>query len=155
LDFVLFFSSIESFATSHGKASYASGCAFTDVFGRQLARSWACKAKVMNWGYWGDLGAAAGMPAAAKKRLALSGVEAIDAASAMDALSVLLRGPFDQLAFLKSARPLSAELLGTSDVMDGIHRRSGSAPETPVPTGAESQPQAVGNAAQVLQEILS
>lgn len=53
LDFVLFFSSMQSFIKAPGQSNYAAGCTFKDAFARQLAQEWACAVKVMNWGYWG------------------------------------------------------------------------------------------------------
>jgi acyl transferase domain-containing protein len=51
LDFVLFFSSLQSFTKAAGQSNYASGCAFKDAFAHQLRREWPCMVKVMNWGY--------------------------------------------------------------------------------------------------------
>jgi acyl transferase domain-containing protein/ubiquinone/menaquinone biosynthesis C-methylase UbiE len=115
LDFIVFFSSIDSFTTSHGKASYTAGCAFMDAYANQLSRELPSAVKVMNWGYWGDIGAGAVVPETSKHRLARSGVGAIEPDEGMKALSALLEGPFDQLAFMKITRPISMELLGSSD----------------------------------------
>ncbi len=59
LDFVLFFSSVQSFFCAPGQANYAAGCVFEDAFAQQLGREWSCAVKVMNWGYWGTFGSVA------------------------------------------------------------------------------------------------
>jgi NAD(P)-dependent dehydrogenase (short-subunit alcohol dehydrogenase family) len=56
LDFILFFSSIESFLTLPGQSNYAAGCAFKDAFALRLAQERSCKVVIVNWGYWGSVG---------------------------------------------------------------------------------------------------
>src|SRR6185503_7825480 len=94
VDFFLFFSSIDSFMTSHGKASYTSGCAFMDAYAHQLSRESSAAVKVMNWRYWGEVGAGAVVPEIVKNRLARFGIGSIEPDEGMKALSALLAGPF-------------------------------------------------------------
>jgi polyketide synthase PksN len=101
LDFVLFFSSLQSFSRSAGQSNYAAGCTFNDAFAHQLRMTWPCAVKVMNWGYWGGVGVAAGEDY--RRRMARNGVAAIEAPEAMVALESLMRGPLHQLAFVKTA----------------------------------------------------
>ena len=56
LDFILFFSSIESFLTLPGQSNYAAGCAFKDAFALRLAQERSCRVLIVNWGYWGSVG---------------------------------------------------------------------------------------------------
>jgi acyl transferase domain-containing protein len=102
LDFVLFFSSFNSFGKDHGKSGYSAGCAFQDAFAHQLRRECPCAVKVMNWGYWGEVGSGRALPQSSKNRLAQAGIAAIEAAEGLAALDRLLAGPFDQLALLKT-----------------------------------------------------
>ncbi|MFY0578026.1 SDR family NAD(P)-dependent oxidoreductase [Cystobacter fuscus] len=114
LDFVLFFSSLNSFLKSAGQSNYVCGCVFKDAFARLLAQSWPCAVKVMNWGYWGSVGIVASDKY--HKRMEQDGIGSIEPAEGMDALDVLLSGPFDQLALMKTTRlELGAEL-----VADGV-----------------------------------
>ncbi|HWU86913.1 MAG TPA: amino acid adenylation domain-containing protein, partial [Kofleriaceae bacterium] len=56
LDFVVFFSSLQSFSKAAGQSNYAAGCTFKDAFASRLALEWPSAVKVMNWGYWGSVG---------------------------------------------------------------------------------------------------
>jgi polyketide synthase PksN len=59
LDFVLFFSSIQSFCTFGGQSNYAAGCTFKDAFADWLRQDCSSAVKVVNWGYWGSVGVVA------------------------------------------------------------------------------------------------
>jgi len=100
LDFVLFFSSAMSFEMPAGQGNYAAGCSFKDAFAHALARAWSCPVKVMNWGYWGNIGIAA--TAEYRARMARSGLGSIETDEGMAALDVLLGAPQDQLVFVKT-----------------------------------------------------
>ena len=101
LDFVLFFSSLQSFSKSPGQSNYAAGCTFKDAFAHYLARHWSCAVKVMNWGYWGGTGVVASQDYQA--RMTRAGVGSIEPQEGMDALAFLLNGPLDQVALMKTA----------------------------------------------------
>ena len=100
LDFVLCFSSLQSFSKSPGQSNYAAGCTFKDAFAHYLARHWACAVKVMNWGYWGGAGIVASQDYQA--RMTRAGVGSIEPDEAMDALTFLLNGPLEQVALMKT-----------------------------------------------------
>ena len=110
LDFVLFFSSLQSFAKSAGQSNYAAGCTFKDAFAHYLARHWPCAVKVMNWGYWGGAGVVASGDYRA--RMARAGVGSIEPQEGMDALTFLLNGPLDQVALMKTLGPRHADAAG-------------------------------------------
>jgi NAD(P)-dependent dehydrogenase (short-subunit alcohol dehydrogenase family) len=59
LDFMLFFSSIISFFKSPGQANYAAGCTFKDSFALSMQQRYPYPVRVMNWGYWGNVGVVA------------------------------------------------------------------------------------------------
>ncbi|MCP4696297.1 MAG: SDR family NAD(P)-dependent oxidoreductase, partial [Gammaproteobacteria bacterium] len=107
LDFVLFFSSAQSFENAPGQSNYAAGCAFKDAFALRLSREWPCAVKTMNWGYWGTIGIVAS--AEHRERMAREGVGSIEPPEAMEALEKLLKGPLDQLALIKTAKPMDDE----------------------------------------------
>jgi acyl transferase domain-containing protein/cation diffusion facilitator CzcD-associated flavoprotein CzcO/acyl carrier protein/nucleoside-diphosphate-sugar epimerase len=106
LDMILFFSSLASFTKDHGKGSYATGSIFEDIFAHQLALQLSCAVKVMNWGYWGEVGIGAAVPQAFKNRLEQSGVAAIDVTNAMKALEMLIAIPENQLAYMRTTKSL-------------------------------------------------
>lgn len=107
LDFVMFFSSLNSFLKAAGQSNYAAGCTFKDAFAHALSRQWTCAVKVMNWGYWGSVGVVASK--AYQERMAQLGFGSIEPAEAMEALETLLSGPMDQIVMIKTTKPLSLE----------------------------------------------
>jgi polyketide synthase PksM len=107
LDFVMFFSSLNSFLKAAGQSNYAAGCTFKDSFAQALSRQWPCAVKVMNWGYWGSVGIVASK--AYQERMAQLGFGSIEPAEAMEALETLLSGPTDQIVMIKTTKPLSLE----------------------------------------------
>ncbi|QOT00446.1 SDR family NAD(P)-dependent oxidoreductase [Brevibacterium sp. JNUCC-42] len=99
LDFVLFFSSMNSFVKAAGQSNYVAGCTFKDAFASQLGIELPCAVKVMNWGYWGTVGTVASEEY--QKRMHKRGIGSIEPPEAMEAVEALLRGPMNQLAFAK------------------------------------------------------
>jgi NAD(P)-dependent dehydrogenase (short-subunit alcohol dehydrogenase family)/acyl carrier protein len=99
LDFVLFFSSLQSCAKMPGQSNYAAGCTFKDAHAHELARAWKCPVRVMNWGYWGSVGIVASE--GHRQRMAQTGTGSIEPHEGMRALAGLLAGPFEQLGFIK------------------------------------------------------
>jgi polyketide synthase PksN len=123
LDFFLCFSSLVSFTRDHGKASYSAGSVFLDAFAAQMRRRDSVPVKVVNWGYWGDVGVAAAVPEAFRKRMAKIGMAAITPEAGMQAIETLLAGPFDQLVCLATTRPdVLLELAGPMEltVLPGV-----------------------------------
>ena len=103
LDFALFFSGLQSFGKMPGQSNYAAGCTFKDAHAHELARSWKCRVRVMNWGYWGSVGIVA--TEAHRQRMTQSGIGSIGPQEGMLAVERLLGAPFDQLGFIKITRP--------------------------------------------------
>ncbi|MCR8993891.1 SDR family NAD(P)-dependent oxidoreductase [Brevibacillus laterosporus] len=124
LDFVLFFSSFNSFLTSPGQSNYTSGCTFTDAFAHQLAREWPCAVKVINWGYWGSVGTVATQKH--RERMARVGMGSIEPQEAMEALEALLGGSVDQLAFIKTTKPLKMSGMRADESIFSVPARAGS-----------------------------
>ncbi|MDB6039452.1 MAG: chiE, partial [Verrucomicrobiales bacterium] len=56
LDFVLYFSSLNSFLANTGQSNYVAGCAFQDAFAESLRRHRRCPVYTINWGLWGEVG---------------------------------------------------------------------------------------------------
>ena len=111
MDFILFFSSLMSFARAAGQSNYSAACVFKDEFANNLRCKWNCKVKVMNWGYWGNTGIVS--DSSYKEKMAKMGIGSIDADNGMKALHYLMNHEFDQLAFLVStAKNSSLETFG-------------------------------------------
>lgn len=103
LDFVLFFSSMQSFVKAAGQANYAAGCTFEDAFARHLQARWPCAVKTINWGYWGNVGVVA--TPEHRRKMAKLGLVSIEAEEGMETLELLLTGPLQQLALVKMTHP--------------------------------------------------
>ncbi|MFF9398978.1 SDR family NAD(P)-dependent oxidoreductase [Streptomyces sp. NPDC014744] len=103
LDFMLFFSSVQSFTTAAGQSNYAAGSTFTDAYAQHLSRHRPYPVKVMNWGWWGSTGSASSQ--LHRESMARWGLISIEPPEAMRALDTLLGGPQRQVAFVRSRRP--------------------------------------------------
>ncbi|HET8772333.1 MAG TPA: SDR family NAD(P)-dependent oxidoreductase, partial [Thermoanaerobaculia bacterium] len=103
LDFVLYFSSIASFLKPAGQSNYAAGCAFKDSFARMLHNRSRRAVKVINWGYWGDVGVAA--DDAHRQNMARLGLGSIEAQEGMAALEALMGSDLQQMALVKTLAP--------------------------------------------------
>ncbi|WP_067499144.1 SDR family NAD(P)-dependent oxidoreductase, partial [Actinoplanes sp. TFC3] len=101
LDFLLFFSSLNSFLRSAGQSNYVAGSMIEDAVAHQLTQRLAYPVRTMNWGYWGSVGVVA--DASYQRRLALNGFGSITPAEGMAALDVLLRSSHHQLALTKDS----------------------------------------------------
>lgn len=115
LDFVLFFSSIQSFATAAGQSNYAAGCTFKDAFALAMEREWSCPVKIMNWGYWGSVGVVA--EESYQQKMAQAGIGSIEGPEGMGALDVLLSQPIPQLAYIHTLRPLHPQEIESSETI--------------------------------------
>ncbi|GCF07146.1 hypothetical protein KDI_07100 [Dictyobacter arantiisoli] len=115
LDFVLFFSSINSFMRQAGQSNYAAGSTFEDAFAHQLAKDWSCNVRVINWGYWGEVGVVASQ--AYQERMAATGLDSIDTPEAIASLDNLLTGPLRQLALVKTTRPAALENVSQTEFL--------------------------------------
>jgi polyketide synthase PksM len=113
LDFVLFFSSMTSFTKAPGQSNYAAGCTFKDSFAHQLGQQWQCPVKIINWGYWGSVGIVASKNY--QDRMALAGLGSIEPSEGIEALGILLGGTINQLAYMKTTKPLSMAGISTNE----------------------------------------
>ncbi|MFJ8966505.1 beta-ketoacyl synthase N-terminal-like domain-containing protein [Lentzea sp. NPDC102401] len=118
LDFVVFFSSLQSFLTSPGQANYAAGCTFADAYAEHLGTRLSCPVKVMHWGYWGGVGVAA--DEAHRERMAKGGVASIEPAEGMAAYDTLLGFQRSQLAMMKVTSTRAFDGLLSEDVIEHV-----------------------------------
>ncbi|KAF3469296.1 SDR family NAD(P)-dependent oxidoreductase [Streptomyces sp. Tu 3180] len=100
LDFLLFFSSMNSFLKASGQCNYVAGSVFEDAYAHRLAGELDIPVKTMNWGYWGTVGVVAAPEY--RERMHRVGAGSIEPADGMAALDVLLSGTFDQLGMIKA-----------------------------------------------------
>ncbi|HET8798147.1 MAG TPA: SDR family NAD(P)-dependent oxidoreductase [Thermoanaerobaculia bacterium] len=100
LDFMLFFSSIISVVKSPGQSNYAAGCTFKDSFAHSLRQRRSFASKIMNWGYWGNVGIVA--DESYNKIMRQMGIGSIEPDEGMAALEVLVGSGMHQLALMKT-----------------------------------------------------
>lgn len=100
LDFILFFSSLNSFMKLPGQSNYVAGCMYIDAFARQLAQSCSYAVKVMNWGYWGNVGSV--VSPEVQQNMANKGIGSIEPPAANQALELLLTNTLDQLVMIET-----------------------------------------------------
>ncbi|TAL54642.1 MAG: SDR family NAD(P)-dependent oxidoreductase, partial [Methylovulum sp.] len=103
LDFAVFFSSAIAFEKVPGQSNYAAGSTFADALARQLAKTWSCTVKLVNWGYWGSVGIVS--DAAYQQRMARAGLGSIEPDEGIAALDRLLNSAIDQMVVIKTIKP--------------------------------------------------
>lgn len=92
LDFFILFSSSSATFGSPGQAPYAAANAFLDAFAA-WRRARGQVATSFGWGAWGEVGMAAAVPAATRRRWAESGIGMLETHEALDAMSRTACGP--------------------------------------------------------------
>jgi polyketide synthase PksN len=100
LDFMLFFSSIISVVKSPGQSNYAAGCTFKDAFAHRLQQQRSHAVKIMNWGYWGNVGVVA--DESHNRIMRQLGLGSIEPEEGMASLQLLLGSGMRQLALMKT-----------------------------------------------------
>ena len=94
---------MQSFIKAPGQSNYAAGCVFKDTFAKAISQTLTCKAKVMNWGYWGSVGVVAN--SFYQDRMDKAGIGSIEPEEGMKAIQMLMESPLDQLGFIKITKP--------------------------------------------------
>ncbi|MGW0791223.1 amino acid adenylation domain-containing protein [Streptomyces sp. NPDC002911] len=100
LDFVLFFSSVESFVRAAGQANYAAGCTFKDALAHELQQRGLPLVKAVNWGYWGVTGVVS--DPFYQERMAAVGVDSLDPDDALNALESFLGSEHSQVVLMQT-----------------------------------------------------
>ncbi|HEY2322106.1 MAG TPA: SDR family NAD(P)-dependent oxidoreductase [Thermoanaerobaculia bacterium] len=99
LDWLLLFSSTISFTTNAGQSSYAAASTLQDAVGLALGRTAPWPVKIVNWGYWGEIGAVATDRHRARARSL--GVGSITLPEGVQALERVLESGLPHVAVLK------------------------------------------------------
>jgi len=103
LDFELFFSSAQSFIGNIGQANYAAACTFKDSWANYLNNTVSHPVKVINWGYWGEVGVVANDKY--KENLAKQGVYSINIQQGIEVIeNILSVASANQLLVLKASQ---------------------------------------------------
>lgn len=110
LDFLIFYSSAQSFIGNPGQSNYASACNFKDVYALYLDQHSPYPVKIINWGYWGSVGVAASEEL--KRRYEGMGIYSITPAEGIEAMLTVLANPRNQVVVMKARRAVM-ESFGT------------------------------------------
>jgi len=102
LDFMLFFSSAQSFVCSPGQSNYASGCTFKDAFAHYLKINHSVPVKIINWGYWGSVGVVSSDEYT--RRLEAQGIQSIEPQEGLEAIERILSLPVTQMIAIKASK---------------------------------------------------
>ncbi len=104
LDFMLFYSSAQSFWCNFGQSNYAAGCVFKDSHAQYLNQTSSYPVKTVNWGYWGTVGVVATKEY--QQKMEDYGIFSIDVHTGMQTLEILLANSIDQLITIKASDTL-------------------------------------------------
>ncbi|MEB3232892.1 MAG: SDR family NAD(P)-dependent oxidoreductase, partial [Leptolyngbyaceae bacterium] len=116
LDFLLFFSAGQSFMSQAGQSNYAAACTFEDAWARYQDRHQPYPVKIINWGYWGDVGIVA--TADHRHRMAQQGVWSIHPQEGMAVVERCLASYVSQVAYFKAdPRMLNHFGLGSAEIL--------------------------------------
>lgn len=112
LDFMLYFSSIASYQKLSGQCGYASGCNFLDEYVKYLnQQETKFPVKVINWGFWGNVGIGNQMPDSAKNKLAALGLCDLNPEYCMKAMEQVLTGSQTQVFYLNVTEDFNEEIV--------------------------------------------
>jgi enoyl-CoA hydratase/carnithine racemase/NAD(P)-dependent dehydrogenase (short-subunit alcohol dehydrogenase family)/acyl carrier protein/SAM-dependent methyltransferase len=108
LDFLLFFSSVQSFIGNFGQGNYAAASTLMDGIAAKLARERAYPVVTINWGYWDTVGAVE----AEKYRdlMRQVGMFGLRPEEAMDALEEALGAGLESVAIVRAAPAVLGEM---------------------------------------------
>lgn len=115
LDFMLFFSSIASEQRFAGQSGYAGGCTFLDAFAAYASENCGYAVKVINWGFWGEIGIGAQMPQSAKRKLSASGMLDLEPSYCMKAIEQHLASSLTQVFYLCTTEDYAGNHQQTED----------------------------------------
>ncbi|MGH9894481.1 MAG: SDR family NAD(P)-dependent oxidoreductase, partial [bacterium] len=101
LDFVLFFSSIQSHIANAGQANYTAACACKDALASVLNDVFLVNSKVINWGFWGSVGIVASD--SYRERMTRLEIGSIEPAEGLQIVARFLGSPLEQIAVIKAS----------------------------------------------------
>ncbi|MBF0396574.1 MAG: SDR family NAD(P)-dependent oxidoreductase [Desulfobacterales bacterium] len=104
LDFMLFFSSAQSFFANAGQSNYAAASTFKDAYANYLSETKPYPVKLINWGFWGSIGIVS--DETYNKRLGIQGVKSIEPHEGMEAIRRISEHPVTQIIVFKSSNKL-------------------------------------------------
>ncbi len=108
LDFLVFFSSIQSFLGNVSQGNYAAASTFLDGFAASLRAKRSYPVVVINWGFWSEVGAVA--TDVYRSLLARQGLHGLRGQQALAALEQVLAAGWEQAAIVAAEEPVLEEM---------------------------------------------
>lgn len=114
LDFMMFFSSTQAFASNPGQSNYAGGCSFKDAFASWMNQELDYPVKIVNWGYWGNIGIVSSKEY--NKRLFNMGYYSVEPYEGMQGIEGLLHSMENQAMICKISSQVQESVGVNTDV---------------------------------------
>jgi enoyl-CoA hydratase/carnithine racemase/NAD(P)-dependent dehydrogenase (short-subunit alcohol dehydrogenase family) len=108
LDFLLFFSSAQSFVGNLGQGNYAAASTYIDGFASALRANRSYPVVVVNWGVWGEVGAVANERY--QQLLERQGVYGLKTTPALNTLEEVLASGWEQAAIVSADEAVLEEM---------------------------------------------
>lgn len=109
VDRLIFFSSAISFTGAHGQGAYAAASSFMDSYARYAASRWGRRVTILDWGFWGEIGAVA--TDEYRARMAKQGVVGLSTEEGLDAFITAIGSRLVQVAPFRADSIQSRRLL--------------------------------------------
>lgn len=110
LDFMMFFSSAQSFTGSRGQSNYAAASTFMDAYAQSIDYHEDYPVHIVNWGFWGDVGVVASERY--RNKLAEQGIYSIHPTEGMEAIERMLASAPQQLLAIHADENVIQEMNG-------------------------------------------
>jgi enoyl-CoA hydratase/carnithine racemase/NAD(P)-dependent dehydrogenase (short-subunit alcohol dehydrogenase family)/SAM-dependent methyltransferase len=156
LDFLLFFSSVQSFIGNFGQGNYAAASTLMDGIAATLARARAYPVVTINWGYWDTVGA---VDAERYRDLMRQvGMFGLRPEEAMHALEVALGAGLESVAIVRAAPAVLREMGLRPELV--LTKQPGTSPDAPPVPSFDGELvagglRAVGETTQYLDALLA
>lgn len=102
LDFLVMFSSVQTIYGNVGQSNYAAGCTYQDAYAWYLSQFSKIGIKVIDWGYWGSVGAVA--TEKYQKILKEQGFTPIESKDGVNALEIVLASDLEHVMVMKDGQ---------------------------------------------------
>lgn len=99
LDFICFYSSVQSQWSAPGQSNYAAGCTYKDSYAHSIKHRYHIPVHIINWGYWGEVGVVSSP--AYKQRMQRLGIGSISPKKGMAILEKVLANNESQVFAVK------------------------------------------------------
>ena len=108
LDLIILFSSLQSFVGNIGQSNYASASTFLDGYAKYMGQTRNYPVCVINWGFWGEVGAVANDKY--RDLMLRQGMDSINIAQGMEALETIVTMQFPQAVVVKAKKNILLQI---------------------------------------------